>query len=332
MASRRRRILLAILSLVLVAIVAAGIWLYLGLTRHADLSDYAALAAPPATAATEVRATFLGVSTILLDDGETQILTDGFFTRPNPKQLFLGKIAPDPVVISDSLRRAGITKLAAVIVCHSHYDHAMDAPLVAMRTGAVIVGSSSTANIARGSDVPEDRIRIPASGETMTFGRFKVTLLASEHVPTGFAQGEIIQPLRPPAPATDYREGGSYAVLVQHGERSLLINASAGFARGGFAGRKADTVLLGVGQLGRQTDAYMKDYWREVVTTVGATRVVPIHWDNFALPLDRPLQPIPILFDDLAATMRFLTTQGRSESVDVAMPTAWQPFDPFQKR
>lgn len=330
MALRRRRILLTILGTLVATILAAALWFYLELVRHADLSGYAFL--PPAAASTEVRATFLGVSTILLDDGETRIMTDGFFTRPNPRQLFLHKIAPDPAVISSSLARAGITKLAAIIVCHSHYDHAMDAPLVAMQTGAVIVGSSSTANIARGSDVPEDRIRVPRPGEAMTFGKFKVTLLRSEHVPTGFATGEITEPLRPPAPASDYREGGSYAVLVEHGTHSLLINASAGFAQGAFAGRSAETVFLGIGQLGKHDAAYMNDYWREAVATVHAQRVIPIHWDNFGLPLDRPLQPIPPLFDDFAATMRFLTERGRAEGIDVKLPAAWSPFDPFQPR
>jgi L-ascorbate metabolism protein UlaG (beta-lactamase superfamily) len=330
MASRTRRILRTIIGLVLLALLGAGTWLYLGLTRHADLSDYAALAPAPVSASTEIRATFLGVSTILLDDGETKILTDGFFTRPNPKQIFLQKIAPDPAIIAESLARAGITRLAAVIVCHSHYDHAMDAPLVAIKTGAVVVGSSSTANIARGGGVAEDQIRVPAPGEALTFGKFRVTLLRSEHVPTGFATGEITEPLRPPVRASDYREGGSYAVLVEHGTHSLLINASAGFTPGALAGRTAETVFLGIGQLGKHDEAYMQAYWREVVASVHARRVIAVHWDNFTLPLDRPLQPIPRLFDDLAASMHFLTERGRAEQVDVRLPAAWSPFDPLQ--
>lgn len=329
MALRARRILLTGLAVSAAALLALAGWLYLGLTRHAYIADYARLAPAPPAPPPQLRTMFLGVSTILLDDGETAILTDGFFTRPNPKQLFLGKIAPDPEIVSRSLARAGITRLAAVIVCHSHYDHAMDAPLVALKTGAVVVGSPSTANVARGGDVPEDRIRTPAPGEALTFGKFKVTLLASRHAPTGFAMGEIAAPLRPPARATEYREGGSYAVLIEHGARALLINASAGFTPGAFAGRRAETVFLGVGQLGKRDAAYMEDYWREAVASVGAKRVVAIHWDNFALPLDLPLQPIPNLLDDFAATMRFLTDRGRAGGVDIRVPQAWQSFDPF---
>lgn len=332
MASRLRRILLTVLALCAAALLILGGWLYWGISHHPEISDYAKLAPPPPPSPPRLRATFLGVSTILFEDGETAILTDGFFTRPNPKELLLGKIAPNPEVVSQSLARAGITKLAAVIVCHSHYDHAMDAPLVALKTGAVVVGSSSTANIARGGDVPEDRIRTPSVGETLTFGKFKVTLLPSRHASTGFATGEIAAPLRPPARASEYREGGSHAVLVEHGARTLLINASAGFAPGALAGRHAETVFLGVGQLGKQERTYVENYWREVVRAVGAKRVVAIHWDNFALPLDRPLQPIPQLFDDFTATMRFLADRGRAEGVDIRVPLAWQAFDPFSPR
>jgi hypothetical protein len=118
MARRLRRILLTILAAGAVALLALGGWLYWGMSHHPDISAYARLAPAAPASQPQVRATFLGVSTILLDDGETAILTDGFFTRPNPRQLLLGKIAPDPEAIWQSLARAGIVKLAAVIVCH----------------------------------------------------------------------------------------------------------------------------------------------------------------------------------------------------------------------
>ncbi len=42
-----------------------------------------------------LRVTFLGVTTILLDDGKTRIMTDGFFSRPGLLKILRGKIAPD---------------------------------------------------------------------------------------------------------------------------------------------------------------------------------------------------------------------------------------------
>ena len=318
-----------LLGIGLIIVVAAG-WLYYLLRSHPALDAYDELSLPAGTRPqTAVRATFLGVATILLDDGETAILTDGFFTRPSIGQLFFGKIAPDKALIARHLKHAGIDKLAAVIVNHSHYDHVMDAPEVAIETGALLVGSESTANVGRGWGLAEERIRIKPPGSTIEFGKFRVTLLASGHVPPGFPAGEITQPLVPPARVTAYLMGTNYAVLVEHGRSSILINASAGFAPGALAGRHADVVFLGIGMLGKRNLAYMEDYWREVVQTTGARRVIPIHWDNFALPLDEPLQPIPHLLDDFDATMRFLLEKGAAQGVEVKLPQAWQPIGLF---
>lgn len=321
------RWLTRILGVLVLLAGAAGALAYVGLKRHAELAPYAAFA--PAPAKSHVRVTFLGVSTLLFDDGETQIMTDGFFSRPNPVELFTRKIAPNAAAIDADLKRAGATKLAALIVCHSHYDHAMDAAAVANRTGAVVVGSTSTANVARGGDLPEDRIKTPAFGETLTFGKFKVTLLASRHVPTGYPTGTIDAPLRPPARASDYKLGRAYAVLIEHEGKNLLVNASAGFEPAALTGYKVDTVFLGVGLLGKQSDAYRSDYWREMVAATKAKRVVAIHWDNFARPLDQPLQPLPELIDDFPRTMKFLQERGEQSGVRIELPQGWQVFDAF---
>jgi L-ascorbate metabolism protein UlaG (beta-lactamase superfamily) len=141
-------------------------------------------------ASAELQAKFLGVTTILLDDGETAIMTDGFFSRPGLQEA-LFKIAPNEARIEDALQRAGVARLAAVMTAHSHHDHAMDAPIVATRTGAVLIGSESTANIARGLNFPEDRLRLIRGGETFTFGRFSVTAIKSPHTPKGlFRRGD----------------------------------------------------------------------------------------------------------------------------------------------
>ena len=125
-------------------------------------------AAPAATLpGASLKLSWLGVATVLLDDGETALLTDGFFSRPGKWQTFTGKIAPDLDAIGRGLARAGLAgqgarsgKLAVVIPLHSHYDHALDAPEVAKRTGALLLGSSSTANVGRGWGLPESQIRI----------------------------------------------------------------------------------------------------------------------------------------------------------------------------
>jgi len=306
---RWRSLLIRVAGMVGLLLAAVATWVVWRLNDHPDLGAYAdlVLASPPADegGAPAVRVTFLGVSTVLVSDGETAILTDGFFSRPG-KWAMLGRIAPDLDAIERGLELAGVDSLAAVFVVHSHYDHAMDAPEVARRTGAALVGSESTRNVGRGAGLAEERMRLASAGTPVQLGAFTVTLLPARHLPHGIAMGEIETPLVPPVAASDYKDGGSYSVLIEHPLGSLLVQGSAGWLDGALAGRHADVVLLGVGGLGGQDDAYREALYREVVAAVGARCVVPIHWDDFTLPFTEPLRPMPRLLDDFDGTMRWL--------------------------
>lgn len=323
-----RRAALALVLAVAAALAAGGSWLACALRDRPDLSAFSADRLPAATAADGLRLTFLGVATLLVSDGETALLTDGFFTRPPLWRTAAWRIAPDPGAIGVALERAGIEQLAAVVVVHSHYDHAMDAPLVAERTGALLVGSESTAQIARGLGFDETRIRVPAPGEPLAFGRFRVSLIPSRHFPHGVAMGTIDAPLVPPARATDYKEGGSFSVLIEHERGRLLVQGSAGFVPGALRDVRADVVALGIGGLGTRDDAYREDYWRETVEAVGARRVIPIHYDDFTVPLEEPTVPAPNLLDDVAGTLRFLRERA-GPGRDVRLAPAWQAVDPL---
>lgn len=318
---------LAVAVLVLFAI--AGGWLVYAWNDRPSIERRRGLMLPAAAETAPVRVTFLGVSTLLFDDGDTAILIDGFFSRPGLLQTALMRIEPDKPRIVESLRRAGVERVAAVFVVHSHYDHAMDAPEVARRSGALLVGSESTANVGRGGGLAEERIRVVRGGETLTFGRWRVTVIPSRHFPHGMAMGEIGAPLRPPARAADYLEGGSFSVLLDNGERSFLVQGSAGYLPGALRGRRAEIVFLGIGGLGSRDDAYRDEYWREVVASVGARRVIPIHWDDFSRPLTEPLLPLPRLLDDFDISMDFIAQRAAAGGVDVKLVDAWQKVDPY---
>ncbi len=320
--------LVAVLGLLLLAILG---WFAHRLFGAPDIADYADRAMPStAVASGQVSATFLGGTTVLFDDGETAILVDGFFTRPSAFRLMFGTIAPARELIAATLHQAGIRQLAAVVVSHSNHDHAMDAPEIARVTGATVIGSASTANIARGWGLPESQIVVARPAQVFRFGRFEVSLRPSGHVPEGrLATCEITTPLEPPVPVSAYRGGNTQSILVSHAGRNILVNAAAGFAPGALQGVQAEVVFLGVGMLGRQSLDHQEDYWREVVTRTGARRVILIHWDNITLPLDRPLAAMPRQFDDLDVTMRVLARRGLQDDVDIRLPVAWQPFDPF---
>jgi L-ascorbate metabolism protein UlaG (beta-lactamase superfamily) len=323
----RRASLALALAAALALALGAG-WLACALRDRPDLSAFAAeaLAAEPGPGS--LRLTFLGVSTLLVSDGETALLTDGFFTRPGLLRSLAWRVAPDEAAVERALARAGIDRLAAVVVVHSHYDHAMDAPLVAERTGALLVGSPSTAQIARGLGLAEARVRVPAPGEPLAFGRFRVTLIPSRHLPHGMAMGTIDAPLVPPARATAYKEGGSYSVWIEHERGRLLVQGSAGFEPGALRDVRADVVLLGIGGLGTRDAAYRESYWRETVEAVGARRVVPIHFDDFTRPLGEPPAAMPNLLDDVAGSLRFLRERA-GPGRDVRLAPAWRAVGPL---
>ena len=298
-----------------------------------EIADYAArFDAPDADTDSPVTLAWLGVSTILVDDGDTALLTDGFFSRPGLLDVGLRRLRSSESRIDAALRRAGIGRLAAVLPVHTHYDHAMDSAAVAGRTGAVLVGGTSAANIALGQGLPEDRIVVAAPGVEMSFGGFGVTLVESEHCPPDRFPGVISAPLSAPAKASAYRCGEAWSTLIHHRPtgRRLLIQGSAGFVPGALDERRAEVVFLGVGQLGVQPRPYIESYWDQTVRAVGARRVVLIHWDDFFTPLSAPLRALPYAGDDLDATMRVLDRLAERDGVALHFPTLWRRTDPWQ--
>ncbi|MBJ7466486.1 MAG: MBL fold metallo-hydrolase, partial [Mycolicibacterium sp.] len=144
--------------------------------------------------------------------------------------------------------------------------------------------------------------------------------------------GVIDAPVDPPVRASVYRCGEAWSTMVVHrpSGRSMLVVGSAGFVPGALAGQRAEVVYLGVGQLGLQPESYLRDYWAETVRTVGARRVVLIHWDDFFRPLDRPLRALPYAGDDLDVSMRTLSALAAQDGVGLHLPTLWQPTDPWR--
>ena len=239
---------------------------------------------------------YSGTATLLFSDGETAWMTDGWFSRPGPLQTLLGEIEPDGEAIGVGLAAMDVDRLAAVIPVHSHYDHAMDSPEVARRTGAVVMGSAATANIARGWGLAEDNIRVVADGEAVSLGAFTVTFIESRHfqfpdpemVRNLLEDSEIPEPLVPPVSAFDYKLGEAYVLHVDHPKGRFLVIGSAGFISGQLEGLDVDVVFLGSGGIGSQTSQYREQYWAETVGRVSPGRVIPIHWDSLTGPMAGP--------------------------------------------
>ncbi len=328
-----RRIVKAVFWLALAAVLLLAAFVAVQYHRAPSLEPYRPLTLPAADKAAPgaVQVRFGGVATLVFDDGETAWMTDGFFSRPSVLATAITRIGPDAQRIDDGLRRMGVTRLAAVVPVHSHYDHAMDSPVVAQRTGARLIGSASTMHIGRGLGLPASQLQQVESGEPVRLGKFTLRFIASRHSPTPYSDGHSVEridsDLVPPQRATAWREGTVWSIHVAHDSgRTWLVQGSAGFVPGALAGLRAETVFLGTGTLGKKPEAYREQFWNETVKAVGARQVVPIHWDNFWRPLELPLQAMPLLLDDFEVVMQDLQARGLRDGVRIRMPPLFVPF------
>ncbi len=307
-----RRLRIATVAVATVVVIAAAATMLAWRERP----PVSALGWPVATPVDEpgehVTVTWLGITTLLFDDGETQILTDGTFTRLGAFDILLRRrVSSDLAAINHGLAEFHVKRLAAIIPLHAHFDHVMDAGHVANRTTGIILGSESAANVARGAAVPVSQYQILADGESRQFGDFTITLLETVHAPLGpgdetWFSGTITDALEQPARVSDWKAGTCWSVLIEHPQGSALVQGSAGFVTGKLAEVQADVAFLSVAGLSALGPEYTRQYWAETVTSTGASRVFPIHFDDYTRPFGE-LALLPTIVDDTPATARWLT-------------------------
>lgn len=268
-------------------------------------------------------AVFFGTTTILFDDGQDQVLIDGFFTRPSLMSCLFWPIAPDRVKVGKVLEENGIDqRLRAVLVAHSHYDHALDAPEICKQTGAALVGSTSTYMIGIGDGLAKDQIQVVADGEVLQLGAFRITIFEGIHSPNDRMPGDITAPLSFPCAVKDMKTGKCYSYLIEHGASKSFVHPSANYVPGKLDGLQVSTLFLGVGVLGKQPPTFQEEYWQHVVRAVHAERIIPIHWDNFWKSLDGGLVPLPWFADSWSTTVKLLESRCKAEQRELCIPGA----------
>ena len=249
-----------------------------------------------------LKATYFGTTTLLFDDGRDQVLFDAHVTRPSMIRYVRGSRAETDTALCDELIGLHhIDRLRAIFVSHTHHDHVMDAPYIAAKCGARIYGSESARNVALGGGVPEEDIEVFRHGSSYAVGDYRIRILNSLHSkPTAFNNDlgqPITEPLAQPAGLKEYKEGGSYDFYVEHGDRKILIRPSFNYIEGQLDGIRADVLFLGVAGLAKADPDTERKFFEETVEKTGAKLVIPVHWDNFFSPLDRPVKGMPELIE-----------------------------------
>ncbi|PZO14291.1 MAG: hypothetical protein DCE87_11055 [Betaproteobacteria bacterium] len=285
-----------------------------------------------------VRTLFLGTSSMAWTDGQSTWLVDGFFSRQPLSEVAFTRLKVDETqvgaVAAEMFKRLDMpSALSGIVVAHSHYDHSLDAPFLAKQYGARVVGSESTLQIAKGQDVPTTQIDAFTGSGRVKLGEFDIQLIQSAHAPTGFTGGFNTKPVFLPAHALQFKEGISFSFVVSHPGLGpgpfALIQPSAGYVEGQNKDIAVEHVFLGMGGLGKLSDAYIENYWREMVVGTGAKHVYLIHWDDFTQPLMKKgqlvgLKPMPKLLDDFPRSLELLKMFSERDGVTLHVLDAWQ--------
>jgi L-ascorbate metabolism protein UlaG (beta-lactamase superfamily) len=268
-----------------------------------------------------LKVTFLGVATLLIDDGETQILIDGFFSRQSLWKVVTSQLHTNRKKVDDAVSKYEMNRVKAIFVSHSHYDHAFDVAYVAQKTGAVLYGSPSTLNIGRGGGLGEEQM-IPYDPEKeIHIGAFSITVIPAKHSPPGFFNSNIGKPIdRPlsqPARVIKYVEGASFDFLIKHAGKSIYIIPSANFVEGIRNKYRADVVFLSIANIASRDLSFKKAYWENSIEKLKPDLVIPIHWDNFFTPLTSNLQMFPPIIDKTEKSFDFIIEKCQEQNLDM---------------
>ena len=248
-------------------------------------------ASPAALKAGEIRLTYLGNAGWEITDGHRVVLVDPFLTqfrrwRPGGSDVApAGLYLPDTAFITERVQRADY-----ILITHGHADHALDAGYISRRTGAVIIGHETAANLARAYDVPDSSLITVIGGEDYEFGDVSVRVIPNIHSALddkryynngrGIA-GKAPRGLRAPLKRNDYQEGGNLAYLVRMAGHEVLVMGSMNYIEREMEGLRPDIALVG----SNSQRLEIHDFTRRLMRALGNPAVVfPSHADGYGDP------------------------------------------------
>jgi L-ascorbate metabolism protein UlaG (beta-lactamase superfamily) len=249
--------------------------------------------------------TYLGTAGWQINDGKTVILVDPYLTRakyksPNddvspddPRPLVNGNsiVESDTAVIDAHIHRADY-----VFLTHTHPDHSLDMPYIARKTGAVVIGTESTGNLARVSGVPDRQIKTVKGGDDLKFDGFSVRVISSVHGmfsrpnPSAAVRPPPLFPAdaKPPIRFGQHVEGGTLAYLIRIGGHQIIVFGSMNYIESEITGLRPDVALIGAMPERQNID----DYTPRLMRALGnPPLVLPTHWDRFNVPYTVSQQP-----------------------------------------
>ncbi len=230
---------------------------------------------------------WLGVAGYRLTYEGVSLLIDPYVSRV-PLRNLLRRIPalPDEATIARLLPPGD--RVAGILIGHTHFDHAVDAPALARRDGCPVLGSRSLAALMRLHGLGEQAVEVEPY-RRYELGPFSATFVPSAHSKLTLGlkvpyDGELtcahLDGLAPSA----YRCGQVWGIHVEVGGTTLYHQGSADLVDDAIRHRGVDVFLAGVA--GR---SFTPDYWSRVLGRLEPDVVVAGHFDDFFRPLGAPM-------------------------------------------
>jgi L-ascorbate metabolism protein UlaG (beta-lactamase superfamily) len=231
---------------------------------------------------------WLGVSGYRISfEGQT-LFIDPYLSRvPFTDLLRRRPTLPDPAALDRFVHAPG--EVMGVLVGHTHFDHAVDAPAIARRFGCNAYGSDSLLTLMGLHGLAEQTVKVQPY-RTYELGPFEVSFTPSVHsklllglaVPyDGDLTCEHLDALSPAA----YRCGQVWGISIKIAGLRFYHQGSANLIDDAIRERGVDVFLAGVA--GR---SFTEDYWQRILPRLDPKVVVPTHYDNFFRPLGQRLE------------------------------------------
>jgi L-ascorbate metabolism protein UlaG (beta-lactamase superfamily) len=226
---------------------------------------------------------WLGTAGFALGHEGYVLLIDPYLTRPSARTVFSrAALRPDRALLARHIPRAD-----AILVGHTHFDHALDIPALARTHGARVYGSRSLVHLMRLHGMA-DQATCVATGRMYELGPFRVTFIDSVHsklvlglkVPS---EGELTCDHLDQLRAGCYCCGDVYGIHIEVAGVTLYHQGSADLIEDNIPYRRVDYFLAGIAGRG-----FSRGYTARALRTLNPRVIVPHHFDNFFLPVDGP--------------------------------------------
>ncbi len=228
-----------------------------------------------------VELTWLGTAGFRLAYQGYVLWIDPYVTRLAMRDLLLRHVVPS----SDDAIARWIDRADAILVGHTHFDHALDVPAIARRFGCRALGSRSLAHQMALHGLGEQAIVVEPHA-SYELGPFRVRFTPSVHSKLWLGMsvnygGELtcdhVDELVPQA----YRCGQVWGICVEVAGARIYHQGSADFVEDELRERGVDLFLCGIA--GRR---FSPHYVERIVAKLAPHAIVPTHYDDFFRSLD----------------------------------------------